>query len=81
VQSVDGVAREALEQAVVEHRGRPAEALLRRLEYHVHRPPEVAVGGQPAGHPEQHGGVAVVAASMHHAGRTRRVGQAGFLDE
>jgi len=81
VQRVDGVAREALEQAVLEHRGRPAQALLRGLEDDVHRAPEVAVGGQPASRPEQHRGVAVVAASMHHAGCTRRVGEAGLLDE
>ena len=48
VQGVDGVAREALEQAVFEHRGRSAQALLRGLEDDVHHAPEVAVSGQPS---------------------------------
>jgi hypothetical protein len=63
------VAGKALEQAVVHHALRAAPAFLGGLEDQVQRAVEAAVLGQHAGRGQQHGGVAVVAAGVHHAGQ------------
>ena len=59
--------REALEEAVGDHRRRAALALLGGLEDQVDRAVEVAPRGERLGRAEQHGGVAVVAAGVHAA--------------
>ena len=80
VHGEDGVAGEALEQAVFDHAQRAAPAaFFGRLEDQVQRAGEVARPGQVARRAQQHGGVAVVAAGVHHAGVAAGVGQAGGL--
>ena len=68
VQRVHRVAREALEQALLDHHPRTAAALLGRLEDEVHRAVEAARARELACRAEQHRGVAVVAAAVVHAG-------------
>ena len=77
VQAVDGVAGEALEQAVLQHGLGAAAAFLGGLEDEVDGAVEVARFGQVFGGAEQHGGVAVVAAGVHAAGDLAGVRQAG----
>ena len=61
------VAREAAEQVVLEHRARAAQSFFGRLEDEVDRAVEVARLGEIARRAEQHRGVPVMAAGMHHA--------------
>jgi len=68
VQAVDGIAGEALEQPVLQHRDRTAATFLGRLEDQVQRAAEIGIGGEIAGRAEQHGGVPVMTAGMHPAG-------------
>jgi hypothetical protein len=68
VHAEDRVARESLEQPVVDHRLRAAEPLLGRLEHEVDGAVEVARGGQHLGSAQQHRGVTIVAARMHASG-------------
>ena len=73
---VDGehrIAGEFVEQAVLDHLGRPAAALFGRLEDKVHGALEVALFAQDLGGAQQHGGVAVMAAGMHPAEILRAV--------
>jgi hypothetical protein len=79
VQAEDGVARKALEQAVFDHalRATAQPGFFGRLEHQVHRAAEVARARQLLRRAQQHGGVAVVAAGMHHAGVAAGVGLAG----
>jgi hypothetical protein len=67
VHAEDRFAREALEQAVVDHRLRAAQAFFGRLEDEVHHAVETPRGRQVARRAQQHRGVAVVAAGMHYA--------------
>ena len=67
------VAGEAVEQPFLHHHLAAAAVLLGRLEDEMHRAVEVAGFGQVAGGAQQHGGVAVMAAGMHHAGVLRAV--------
>ena len=75
------VAGKALEQLVLEHRQRAAEPFLGRLEDEVHRAVEVARLGEIARRAEQHGGVAVMAAGVHHARPGRLVGHVVRLED
>ena len=70
---------EALHHAVLDHLVAAAAAFLRRLEDDRDRAGEIARLGEIFGSAEQHGGVAVMAAGVHHAGRRRGVGRAGRL--
>ena len=79
VQPVDGVAGEAVEQAIIEHGLGTAAPLFGGLEDQVHGAGEIAVFCKPARRAQQHGGVAVMAAGMHQAGVPRGVGNAGRL--
>ncbi|KAI1690642.1 hypothetical protein Ddc_24813 [Ditylenchus destructor] len=72
VQAIDGIAGEAAEQPVLHHRERPGQALLGRLEDEVDDAREVARLREVLRGAEQHGGVRVMAAGMHHAGRVLR---------
>ncbi len=66
---VDRLDREAVEQAVFDHRPGAGEAFLARLEDQHGGAVEVARLGQVARGADQHRGVAVVAAAVHQAGR------------
>lgn len=79
MQSIDGIAGEALEQPVGEHGVGTAAAFLGRLEDQVDGAAEIPVLGEIAGGREQHGGVAVMAAGMHAAGELRGMRQLGQL--
>ena len=79
VHGEDGVAGEALEQAVVHHAPGAAQAFFGRLEDEVERAAEAARFGQLARGGEQHGGVAIVAAGVHQARTLAGMGQAGFF--
>jgi hypothetical protein len=68
VHAVDRLDREAVEQAVLDHGAGAGEAFLARLEDHDGAALEIAGLGQVARRAHQHGGVAVVAAAMHHPG-------------
>ena len=65
--AVDRVAGKALEQIVLQHGQRAADAFLAGLEDEVHRAVEVARLRQVARGAEQHRGVAVMAAGVHLA--------------
>ena len=65
VDAEDRVARELLEEPVLDHRLRAAEPLLGGLEDEEHLPLEVAGLGEVAGRPEEHRGVPVVPAGVH----------------
>ena len=59
------VAGKLLEEPVLDHRLRPPEPLLGRLEDEEHLALEVAGLGEVAGRPEEHRGVPVVPAGVH----------------
>ena len=81
VHAEQAVAGKALEQAVLEHGARAAQALLGRLEDEVHCAVESPGGGEVARRAQQHGGVAVVAAGVHAPGVLRAVREGvGFFD-
>ena len=67
VHAVDRVAGKTLEQPVLQHLQRAAEAFLGRLEDEVHRAVEVARLRQVFRRAQQHRGVAVMAAGVHPA--------------
>ena len=79
VQAVNFVAGEFLEQSVLDHGARAAEAFLGRLEDEVHRAVEIAGFGEIARGAEQDGGVAVMAAAVKAAGNGRAPFQVGVL--
>ena len=81
VHAVDEIAGETLEQAVLQHLQRTANAFLGRLEDEVDGAVEVAGLRQVLRRAEQHGGVAVMAAGMHAAGVLAGVRQAGRLQD
>src|SRR5207247_9615539 len=60
-----GIAGEAVEHPLPDHRFGAAEPLFRRLEDEIDRPVEITRLGKVAGRTEQHRGVAVMAAGMH----------------
>jgi hypothetical protein len=68
VHGVNGLHRKALEQAVLDHGVGPAAAFFRGLEHQHGVAGEVARLGQVTGGAHQHGGVAVVAATVHQPG-------------
>ena len=63
----DRVARKALEQPLLDHQPRTARVLFGGLEDQVQRAGEAARFGQMPGGCQQHRGVPVMAAGMHHA--------------
>ena len=67
VQTKHRIHREFLEQAVLDHFAGTAAALFRRLKNQHHGAVKVAVLGQVLRSRQQHGGVAVMAASVHLA--------------
>ena len=67
------VTGEAVEQPLLHHHFAAAAILLRRLEDEVHRSIEIAGFRQVARSAEQHGGMAVMAAGMHHVRRLRTI--------
>ncbi|MNT32129.1 hypothetical protein D3C72_1679920 [compost metagenome] len=73
MQAEHRIAREAVEQTVVDHFAGAAAAFLGRLEDQVHGAVEGLVLRQMARRAEQHRGVAVVAAGVHLAGVLRAV--------
>ena len=73
VQRVNSVHREALEQPLFHHFARAAEVLLRGLKDKMHGAAKVAGLRKVRGGGQQHGGVAVMAAGMHHASTTRTI--------
>ena len=79
VQSIDFVAGKFLEQPVLDHRARAAEAFLGRLEDEMHGAVEVLGFGKIARGAEQHGGVAVMAAAVEAAGNGRAPFQIGIF--
>ena len=82
VPAKDAVHRETLEQPIGNHRPRAATPLLRRLEHQLHRAGPGGVIQQQLGRAQQRRGMAVMAASMHHARNGARPGQRqiGLLD-
>ena len=81
MQPEDTLDRTAVEQALAHHDLATAAILFRRLEDEIDGAGEIAGFGQIAGGPEQHGGMAVVAAGMHDARICRGIGQPGRLDD
>ena len=79
VQAVDLVAGEFLEQPVLDHGARAAEAFFGRLEDEMHGAVEIPGLGEVARGAEQHGGVAVMAAAVEAAGNGRAPFQVGVL--
>ena len=79
VQAIDAVARETREQAIPQHRLRPAQALLGGLEDEVDGAVEGPGFRQVLSRAQQHRGVAVMAAGMHQAGVLAGVRQVGRL--
>ena len=75
VRAEDGLHREFLEQAFLDHLACTAAALFSRLEDQIDRAVEVALARQVLGRRQQHGGVAVVAAGVHLAGVLAGVGE------
>ena len=67
VHAVDFLDAEALHQAVLDHGFAAGTSLLRRLEDHDRRAGKIARLGEIARRPEQHRGMAIVAAGMHLA--------------
>src|SRR5690349_20830953 len=68
VQAIDLVAGEFLEKTVLDHGPRAAEAFLRGLEDEMNGAVEITSLREIARGAEQHGGVAVMAATMETAG-------------
>ena len=68
VHSEDSVARELVEESLLDHDSTTPFVLLGRLEDDVHRAGEVFRFGEVPCRTEQHRGVAVVSASVHLAG-------------
>ena len=79
VHAVDLLDAEAVHHPVLDHGAAAGAALLRRLEDEHRRAGEAARLGQVARRAEQHGGVPVMAAGMHLAGRLRGPGLAALL--
>ena len=75
VDAVDRVAREALEQPVIQHRLGAGEPLLGGLEDEVHRAREIPRLGEVFRRAQQHRGVPVMAAGMHAVRCARAVGE------
>jgi tetratricopeptide (TPR) repeat protein len=73
VHAVDGVAREAFEQSVIEHGHGAAAAFLGGLEDQVDGAGEIRVLLQRTGGAEEHGGVAVMPAGVHDGDVVARV--------
>ncbi len=67
VHAVDLLDAEAVHHAVLDHLAAAAAAFLGGLEDHHGGAVEVAGLGQVLGRAQQHGGVAVMAAGVHHA--------------
>ncbi|BCH16315.1 hypothetical protein MesoLjLa_31660 [Mesorhizobium sp. L-2-11] len=80
VDGIDRLDRETLEQAVFDHTQAAAFVFFGWLEDEVHDAVEGAGLAEQSGRAEQHGGVAVMAAGVHHALVPGRIGQAGPLD-
>ena len=79
VHAVDLLDTETVHQPVLDHRGRARAALFGGLEDHDGIAGEIPRLGEITGSTEQHRGVAVMAAGVHHAGRLRGVRQIGLL--
>lgn len=79
MQGIDGVAREALEQAILDHLAAPAQALFGGLEDQVQGAVEAALLCQVARRSQQDGGVPVVPAGVHLALVRAGIRQAGLL--
>ena len=79
MQAVNLVAREFVEQPVLDHGARAAKAFLGGLEDEVHGAIEIAGFGEIARGAEQRGGVAVMAAAVKAAGNGRTPRQIGVL--
>src|SRR5436189_2938601 len=79
VQPVNLVAREFIEQSILDHGARPAESFFGRLKDEMHGTVEVAGLGEIASGAEQHGGMAVVAAAVEAAGNSRAPAQVSVL--
>ena len=67
VHAVDRVHGEALEQPFLDHGARATFVFLGRLEDEMHDTGKVGGRGQSLGRPQQHAGVAVMAAGVHTA--------------
>ena len=76
VQAIDLLDAPARHQAVVDHGLAAGAAFLGRLEDHHRRAVEIAGLGEIFRRAQQHGGVAVMAAGVHQAGRLGGVGHA-----
>ena len=74
VQAIDLLERKPLHQPVGQHGERALAPFLGGLEDEAHGAVETALLGEELGRPEQHGGVAVMAAGVHRAGVLRTVG-------
>jgi hypothetical protein len=79
VPGIDGVAREAREQALVDHLAPTLQALFSRLKYQVYGAVERARGRQHLGHCQQCGGVSVMATGVHAPRRAAGIRQTGGL--
>ena len=81
VQGVDRIAREAIEQALLDHHARAALAFLGRLEDEMHGAVEAPCARELLRRAEQHRGVAVVPAGVMHARVAARVWRAPELGD
>ena len=77
--AIDLLDAEAVHQPVLDHRGRAGAALFRGLEDHDRVAGEIPRFRQITGGAEQHRGMAVMTAGVHHARRLGGVGKIGVL--
>src|SRR6266436_3278377 len=79
MQPVELVAGEFRKQPVLDHGAGAAEAFFGRLENEMHGAVEIAGFGEIARGPQQHGGMAIMAAAVEAAGNGRAPFQIGVL--
>lgn len=81
MESIDFTDPESIEHALAHHHLATAAVLFRRLEDQRHTAAEATRLGQVFRGPEQHRGMAVMAAGMHDARHGRSMGNPGFLSD
>src|SRR5262249_3017227 len=79
MERVDFVARKLREQAIVEHGARPAEPFLRGLKDEADGSAKIARLREIARCSQEHGGMAIVAASVEPVWHRGAPGEIGFL--
>ncbi|QTK82611.1 Hypothetical protein AT6N2_L1918 [Agrobacterium tumefaciens] len=79
VQAIDSIAGKKVEQPILDHFFRAAPAFFGWLENEMHGAGKITGLGEVTCRTKQHGGVAIMAAGMHLAGKFRFIGPLGHL--